>query len=38
MTGLEILILFGFGKEKGNTVNLKGANTYQELLESLKNK
>ena len=38
ITGLEILMIYDFAKLKGYGVNLKGANTYPELIESLKNK
>ena len=38
ITGLEIFMVYEFARVKGYAVNLKGANTYQELIESLKNK
>jgi ABC-type amino acid transport substrate-binding protein len=38
ITGLEILMVYGFTKDKGYAVNLKGANTYPELIESIKSK
>ena len=38
VTGMEVLMIYDFAKEKGYAVNLKEANTYEELIESLKNK
>ena len=38
ITGMELEVLYYIAKEKGYSVNLKEANTYEELIEGLKNK
>ena len=38
ITGLEVLIIYNFAKAYGFGINLKEANTYEELIESLTNK
>jgi ABC-type amino acid transport substrate-binding protein len=38
ITGIEILILYNYARENGYGVNLKGANSYDELIECIKNK
>ena len=38
ITGMEVLMIYGFAKAYGYKINLKEANTYEELKDSLKNK
>ena len=38
ITGLEVLMIYDFAKDYGYKINLKEANTYEELRDSLKNK
>ena len=38
ITGLEVLMIYDFAKAYGYKINLKEANTYEELKDSLKNK